>query len=184
MAAFDEVLGAGFRTGGVIDKEIIQRPRSGLFRVRFDPDNGDFAIEQGTQITGANMKEDANYTVNPAFEQTIETFPFFSRETISVVDEDIVPVGFRALLGATLEGRVERIRYVWNDASDSLSLLGTEALSHPVGRVAEAFGGTQDLTLGNLRHRSVANPVENEGDSRLRDLSEFSDVFLGGTHAG
>lgn len=109
---------------------------------------------------------------------------FLSREPVGVVDEYVIPVRFCALLGASLKSRVERVGDIGNDTSNGLCPLGTQTLGDAVGDIAEPLRGAKDFLLGNRRYGRVADPVEDEGNGRLRDLSEFSDVFLGGTHGG
>ena len=109
---------------------------------------------------------------------------FLSREPIGVVDEYIIPVGFSALLGAALESRVEWVGDIGDDTSNGLCPLGTQTLSDAVRDIAEPLRSAKDFLLGNGWYGRIADPVENEGDGRLRDLSEFSDAFWVGRTGG
>ena len=46
------------------------------------------------------MKEYADHTVDPSFEQAVEALSFFSWKPIGIVDQYVVAVNFRTLLRA------------------------------------------------------------------------------------
>jgi hypothetical protein len=182
MTPLDEVLRRGFRPAQIIHKKVIQGPRTDLFRIGFDARNADFSFKQWAQIDSRKMKEYANHAVDSSFEKTIQASPFFPGQSVGVVDEDIVPVALRAFLGSAFKSGVEGVGDVGNDASEGFGLLSPQTLSDSVWDVSEAFSRVQDFKLGNSRDRSVTDPVENERNGRLGDLSELGDIFLGGTH--
>ena len=86
MAALDEILRRCFGAAYVIDKQIIQRPGSGLLRIGSNPDDGDLPFEKWAQIARCEMKEYADHTVDPSFEQAVEALSFFSWKPIGIVD--------------------------------------------------------------------------------------------------
>src|SRR5258708_13634102 len=135
-------------------------------------------------MVGWTVKEHTEPPVLAPFEGTVQTPPFFRGSPVRVVDQNIVPVGFRALLCPALEGGVEGVGDVGNDTGESFGLLSPQTLGDPVRDIPKGFSRVQYLKLGSPRDRRVTNPVQHHRDGRLRELREFSDVFLGGTHGG
>src|SRR5918999_4351466 len=94
------------------------------------------------------MEEHGDDPIDPALLDRTQTSPFLLGNATGVVHDQIVPVGFGRFLNAPLEGGIEGVRDVGDDARDRVGLAGAEAARSPVGYVPEFVYGIKNPLPG------------------------------------
>jgi hypothetical protein len=150
VAATDQVINGSASSRHVVHVEVIKGqinlPR--FFPLRLEPYYGDASFQQDDQISGSQVKEHPDHTVDPTLLDRTQAPLFFLRSATGVVHDQIVPMGFGRLLNAPLECRVKGISYVGNNARDREGLTRTKTARGAVGNVPEFVYGIQNPLPG------------------------------------